>query len=91
MLIRPRLQVSYLLYFGELPSEADLSRFEANVRSHTVPHQDIERLISAGFRGSAHPMGVLASVVMAMGESSRTSRAALAAGAGAPRTLLVPT
>uniref|UniRef100_A0A7S0BIW6 Citrate synthase n=1 Tax=Rhodosorus marinus TaxID=101924 RepID=A0A7S0BIW6_9RHOD len=61
------LEVAYTLYYGELPTEQDLRLYEANVAAHRTPHNDLLKIISNGFRSDAHPMGVLASTVMAMG------------------------
>jgi len=61
------LEVAYTLYYGELPAEEELRQYEANVAAHRTPHNDLLKIISNGFRSDAHPMGVLASTVMAMG------------------------
>jgi citrate synthase len=60
------LETAFLLLFGELPSEADLMRFEHDVTYHTFVHENIKRLME-GFRYDAHPMGMFVSVVAALG------------------------
>jgi citrate synthase len=58
------LEVSYLLIYGELPSPAELSAFENKIKTHTLVHEDIKKILD-GFPSNAHPMGVLSSLVCA--------------------------
>src|SRR5271156_4101113 len=49
------LEVAYLLMFGELPTPAQLSKFEHDITHHTMVHEQLARFFS-GFRRDAHPM-----------------------------------
>jgi citrate synthase len=55
------MEVSYLLIFGELPTKAQYDKFTHDVKSHTLVHEDIKKILD-GFPSTAHPMGVLASL-----------------------------
>jgi citrate synthase len=59
------LGVAYLLLFGELPTQAQLSEFEANINKYSVAPESVSALINAFPKGS-HPMGVLAAVVCSL-------------------------
>jgi len=59
------LEVSYLLIFGELPSQSELDEFRDNVTRHTMLHEDMRQFFSA-FPKDAHPMAILSSVVCAL-------------------------
>ena len=59
------LEVSYLLFHGELPSESQLQEFQHSITHHTMLHENIRELIDA-FRYDAHPMGMLVSTVGAL-------------------------
>ncbi|MEQ9287592.1 MAG: citrate synthase [Cyclobacteriaceae bacterium] len=59
------LEVSYLLIFGELPTAAQLESFQGEITNHTLIHEDFHKILD-GFPSSAHPMGVLSSMVTAM-------------------------
>ncbi|MEX0678236.1 MAG: citrate synthase [Pirellulales bacterium] len=59
------VETSYLLIYGELPNEEQLSNFRASLRRHTMLHEDI-RLFYNGFPRDAHPMAILSSVVGAL-------------------------
>ncbi|MDQ1369220.1 MAG: citrate synthase [Acidimicrobiaceae bacterium] len=59
------LEVSYLLIYGELPSEAELQNFADRIRVHTLLHEDLRRFFE-GFPRDAHPMAVLSSAVSAL-------------------------
>jgi citrate synthase len=55
------MEVAYLLIFGELPSKQQYDKFTHDVKSHTLVHEDIKKILD-GFPSTAHPMGVLASL-----------------------------
>src|SRR5687767_12981694 len=55
------IEVAYLLIFGELPSKQQYDKFTHDVKSHTLVHEDIKKILD-GFPSTAHPMGVLASL-----------------------------
>ncbi len=59
------LEVAYLLCEGELPSKAQLSKWEEEIKFHTYVHTNITKFLE-GFRYDAHPMGMLLGVVGAL-------------------------
>lgn len=59
------LEVSYLLIFGELPTPADLTRFENDIRKYTLVNEEMKNIID-GFPKTAHPMGVLSALTSAL-------------------------
>ena len=59
------LEVSYLLIYGDLPTQAQYHEFEDKVRRHTMVNEDMRKIFE-GFPVNAHPMGVLSSLVSAM-------------------------
>jgi citrate synthase len=59
------LEVSYLLYHGELPSKAQMDEFQSNIKYHTLLHEDMRSFFNA-FPKDAHPMAVLSSAVCAL-------------------------
>jgi len=60
------LETSYLLIYGELPTQAQLEDFKTRVGKHTLLHEDLRDFFS-GFRHDAHPMAVLNAAVSALG------------------------
>ncbi len=58
------IETSYLLIYGHLPSENELSSFTNDLTKHTLIHEDMKRFYD-GFPRDAHPMAILASVVSA--------------------------
>ncbi len=58
-------EVAYLLIYGELPTPAQYAEFEANIKAHTMVHEDLRHLFDA-FPSNAHPMPVLSSAVSAL-------------------------
>jgi citrate synthase len=59
------LETSYLLIYGELPSQSELDAFTNKVSRHTLLHEDLKRFFD-GFPRDAHPMPVLSSAVSAL-------------------------
>ncbi|EWM63988.1 MULTISPECIES: citrate synthase [unclassified Micromonospora] len=59
------LEVSYLLIYGELPTQAQLSEFSERIRRHSLLHEEMRRFFD-GFPRDAHPMAVLSSAVSAI-------------------------
>lgn len=55
-------EVSYLLIKGKLPTQAELERFNDEIRHHTLLDEDFKSQFSI-FPRNAHPMAVLASSV----------------------------
>jgi citrate synthase len=56
------LEVSYLLVYGELPSAEEFAGFKKKITNHSLVHEDIKKILE-GFPSTAHPMGVLSSLV----------------------------
>ena len=52
------LEVSYLLIYGNLPTEAEAAEFDNRIRRHTMLHEDLKQFFHS-FPQSAHPMSVL--------------------------------
>lgn len=59
------LEVSYLLIYGNLPTAAELDKFDQRIRRHTMLHEDLKGFFG-GFPRDAHPMPVLSSAVSAL-------------------------
>jgi citrate synthase len=59
------LEVAYLLAEGELPTRADLGRWEHDIKFHTYVHTNVIKFLE-GFRYDAHPMGMLLGAVGAL-------------------------
>src|SRR5215213_3524025 len=59
------LETSYLLIYGELPTQDELDSFTRKISRHTLLHEDLKRFFE-GFPGDAHPMPVLSSAVSAL-------------------------
>src|ERR687894_534847 len=59
------LETSYLLIYGELPTQAQLDDFTNRISRHTLLHEDLKRFFN-GFPRDAHPMPVLSSAVSAL-------------------------
>ena len=59
------LEVSYLLIYGELPTQPQLDEFTNKISRHTLLHEDLKRFFD-GFPRDAHPMPVLSSAVSAL-------------------------
>ena len=58
-------EVAYLLIYGELPTPTEYATFEAQIKGHTMVHEDLRHLFDA-FPSNAHPMPVLSSAVSAL-------------------------
>lgn len=59
------LEVSYLLVFGQLPTTAELNKFENDIRKYTLVNEEMKTILE-GFPKTAHPMGVLSSLTSAL-------------------------
>ena len=59
------LEVAYLLIFGELPTQAQLEKFQNDIHKESLVDEDL-KLILKSFPRSAHPMGALASLTAAL-------------------------
>jgi citrate synthase len=56
------LEVAYLLIYGEKPDAKTYDQFKKDITMHTLVHEDMRKIFD-GFPASAHPMGVLSSLV----------------------------
>ena len=59
------LETAYLLFEGELPTRAQLDKWESDVRYHTYVHTNVIKFME-GFRYDAHPMGMMLGAVGAL-------------------------
>jgi len=59
------LEVSYLVIFGELPTQAQLTKFEDDIRKYTLVNEEMKNIID-GFPRTAHPMGILSCLTSAL-------------------------
>ena len=59
------IETCYLLYYGELPTNAQRAAFERAITRHTMVHEQMA-MFFRGFRRDAHPMAVMVAVVGAM-------------------------
>jgi len=59
------LEVVYLIIYGELPDGDTYKEFVKQITVHTMVHEDIKRILQ-GFPSTAHPMGVLSSLVCSL-------------------------
>ncbi len=59
------MEVSYLLLYGNLPTEQQKKDFVKNVTMHTMVHEQIPSFYR-GFRRDAHPMAIMVGVVGAL-------------------------
>ncbi len=59
------IEVSYLLIFGNLPNKKELEQFHYGLTHHSLIHEDMKKFFE-GYPPSAHPMGILASMVASL-------------------------
>ena len=59
------LEVSYLLIFGELPSQSELDKFHQDIKEESHVDEEMKKILD-GFPRSAHPMGVVSSLTSAL-------------------------
>ncbi len=59
------LETCYLLYYGELPNEAQRKEFDYAITHHTMIHEHMA-FFFRGFRRDAHPMAVMVAMVGAL-------------------------
>lgn len=59
------IEVAYLLIYGELPSEQQLTDFQYQISRHTLVHEDMKKFFD-GFPSKSHPMGQLSSLIGAL-------------------------
>lgn len=59
-------EICYLVIYGELPTNDELSKFENLLTHHTLLHQDMLKFFE-GFPPNAHPMAVMSSMIASLG------------------------
>ena len=59
------VETAYLLLNGELPVAAQLESWDAELKQHTMLHENIKKFME-GFRYDAHPMSIFLSTVGAL-------------------------
>src|SRR5579862_9302596 len=59
------LETAYLILYGELPTQAQLSSWTYHISHHTFIHESIKKFLD-GFHYDAHPMGMLISTIAAL-------------------------
>src|SRR5262249_17482339 len=59
------VETSYLLIYGELPTEKQLAHFSNLLTRHSMIHEDMKRFFD-GFPSTAHPMAVLSAMVLSL-------------------------
>ena len=55
------LEVCWLLIYGNLPTKSELAKFEQDLTTHTLLHEDMKKFFE-GYPPHAHPMAILASM-----------------------------
>jgi len=59
------LEVAYLLLYGELPTEEQLTKWKRDITYHTFINENIKKVLD-GFHYNAHPMGMFEAMVAAL-------------------------
>ena len=59
------LETSYLLIFGELPTEVELKKFHDDILAESLVDEDIKKILD-GFPKAAHPMGVVSALTSSL-------------------------
>jgi citrate synthase len=60
------VETAYLLIYGNLPTEHELQHFSNLLTRHSLIHEDMKHFFE-GFPSAAHPMAVLAAMVVSLG------------------------
>ncbi len=60
------LETAYLLLNGELPSKSELEEWQYTITYHTIINENLKGVLDS-FRYNAHPMGMLISMISALG------------------------
>jgi citrate synthase len=58
-------EVCYLLIYGELPGERELSGFRKELTYHSLIHEDMKKFFE-GYPPTAHPMAILSAMVTSL-------------------------
>ena len=59
------VEVSYLVIYGELPTQEQLASFSELLSQHSLIHEDLKQVFG-GFSKSAHPMVILSAMVASL-------------------------
>lgn len=59
------VEVCYLLIYGHIPSNAELSEFRDKLTHHSLIHEDMKKFFE-GYPPTAHPMAVLSAMVASL-------------------------
>ncbi|WP_443938958.1 citrate synthase [Pedobacter sp. MW01-1-1] len=59
------LEVAYLVIYGDLPTQAQLDAFQAEISQHTLIHEDMKKFFD-GYPSKSHPMGQLGSLIFSL-------------------------
>lgn len=59
------LEVAYMLIYGDFPDKEAYDKFKFTITHHTLVHEDMRKIFD-GFPATAHPMGVLSSLVTSL-------------------------
>lgn len=59
------VEVIYLLLYGELPTQSQLSEFETSISKHTLVHENLVKVFEV-FPTGSHPMGQLMTMMSAL-------------------------
>jgi citrate synthase len=59
------LEVSYLLTYGNLPTQKELTEFSNQITHHSMIHEDMKRFFT-GYPVTAHPMSILSSMICSL-------------------------
>ncbi|MEO9971183.1 MAG: citrate synthase [Hyphomonadaceae bacterium] len=59
------LELSYLLTYGELPTQAEFKTYSDDITEHTMLHTQVDRFF-VGFRRDSHPMAMMVGAVGAL-------------------------
>jgi citrate synthase len=59
------VEVSYLLIYGELPTQEELERFKSKISQNSLIHEDMKSFFTS-YPGHAHPMAILSSMVCSL-------------------------
>jgi citrate synthase len=58
-------EICYLLIYGELPTTAELEKFDRQITYHSLLHEDMKNFFT-GFPATAHPMAILSAMVASL-------------------------
>ncbi len=59
------LETAYLVIFGELPTKEQFEKFDSTIKSYSLVNEEMKDILD-GFPRSAHPMGILSSLIGAL-------------------------